>query len=77
VASARYLDPVSPETGAFISRRLMGEREILGRISPEKRSRPAQGSEPAAKFSLEGAMKVRFVAAASLRPEPQGALNVT
>jgi len=27
-----------------------GEREILGRISPEKRSRPAQGSEPAAKL---------------------------
>jgi hypothetical protein len=26
------------------------EREILGRISPEKRSRPAQGSEPAAKL---------------------------
>jgi hypothetical protein len=31
-------------------RRSPEEREILGRISPEKRSRPAQGSEPAAKL---------------------------
>jgi hypothetical protein len=34
-----------------------GEREILGRISPEKRSRPAQGSEPAAKLLLEEGLR--------------------
>jgi len=56
---------------------LTEEREILGRISPEKRSRPAQGSEPAAKFFRRrcDVVGVYVVAPVRLLLPPQGALN--